>query len=254
MPQGSVLGPTLFLIYVNDLLENIDSKGKLFADDAKVYRQLRTEEDRKTFQQDLDKLHAWSMKWGMRFNESKCKAMHIGRKNPRWSYTLGGAALQETEREKDLGVWVTSNFKAADHVASAAAAANSMLWMIRKAFCLDEITFPSLYKALVRPRMEHAVQAWSPYLRKDIDRLEKVQRRGTKLIPSLAALTYEERLKRLNLTSLEDRRRRGDMIETFKILKGIDKIEDNFLERDKNPRTRGNALKLTKLIIELGED
>ena len=247
VPQGSVLGPTLFLIYVNDLLENIDSKGKLFADDAKIYRQLRTEEDRKTFQQDLDKLHAWSTKWGMRFNESKCKAMHIGRKNPRWSYTLGGAALQETEREKDLGVWVTSNFKAADQVASAAAAANSMLWMIRKAFtCLDEKTFPPLYKALVRPRMEHAVQAWSPYLRKDIDRLERVQRRGTKLIPSLAALTYEERLKRLNLTSLEDRRRRGDMIETFKILKGIDKIEDNFLERDKNPRTRGNALKLTK--------
>ena len=90
------------------------------------------------------------------------------------------------------------------------------------------------------------IQAWSPYLKKDIDRLERVQRRGTKLIPSLASLTYEERLKRLHLPTLEERRRRGDMIETFKILNRIDKIEENFLELDKNTKTRGNTFKLKK--------
>ena len=122
-----------------------------------------------------------------------------------------------------------------------------MLWRIRKSFtCLDKHTLPALYKALVRPRMEYAVQAWSPQLRKDILKLEKVQRRATKLIPDIANLPYEVRLKRLNLTTLEDRRERGDMIEVFKILKGIDKIQNDFLELDTNPRTRGHALKLKK--------
>ena len=247
VPQGSVLGPTLFLIYINDVLDNLSSKGKLFADDAKIYRKMDSTQDRYLLQDDLNKLHTWSQKWLMGFNQAKCKVMHMGRKNPRNPYKLGGTRLQETERERDLGVLVTNDMKAGEQVASAAAAANSMLWRIRKAFtCLDEHTLPPLYKALVRPRMEYAVQAWSPKLKKDIIKLERVQRRATKLIPSIANLTYEERLRRLNLTTLEDRRRRGDMIEVFKILKGLDRIQDNFLELDENPRTRGNTLKLKK--------
>ena len=124
---------------------------------------------------------------------------------------------------------MTRDMKAGNQVTSAAAAANSMLWKIRKSFtCLDEQTLPALYKALVRPHMEYAVQAWSPMLKKDISKLEKVQRRATKLIPSMANLTYEERLAKIKLTTLKDRRHRGDMIEVFKILKGIDKVQDNF--------------------------
>ena len=199
-------------------------------------------------QDDLNKLNEWSMKWLLQFNEDKCKVMHIGKANPGFSYVLGGTTLQETRREKDLGVVITDDLKSADQVASAAAAANSMLWRIRKTFtCLDEHTVPALYKVLVRPRLEYAVQAWAPQLRKDIIRLEKVQRRATKMIPGLASMSYEERLERLNLTALEERRHRGDMIEVYKILSGIDKIQDNFLELDANRRTRGHMLKLKKL-------
>ena len=126
-------------------------------------------------QDDLNKLNEWTRNWLLQFNKDKCKVMHIGKENPGFSYVLGGTTLQETEKEKDLGVLITNDMKSADQVASAAAAANSMLWRIRKTFtCLDEHTVPALYKALVRPRMEYAVQAWSPQLRKDVIRLEKV--------------------------------------------------------------------------------
>ena len=187
MPQGRVLRPTLFLIYVNDLLEGLISTEKMFADGAKIYRRMNDTQDRSLLQDDLNQLHAWSKKWLLTFNQNKCKVIHIGKSNPRNAYDLGGTLLQETEKEKDLGVLVTKDLKAGDQVASAAAAANSMLWRIRKSFtCLDQQTLPALYKALVRPRMDYAVQAWSPTPKKDITKLEKVQRRATKLIPSLA--------------------------------------------------------------------
>ena len=124
----------------------------------------------------------------MNFNEEKCKAKgHFGRNNPDHTYPMNGAALAATEKEKDLGVMITPDLKASEQVARAAAAANSMLGRIEKTFtCMDKEMFLPIYKTLVRPRMEHAIQAWSPHLQKDIIKLEKVQRRATKLIPSLA--------------------------------------------------------------------
>ena len=107
VPQGSVLGPTLFLIYINDLLNNLNSKGKLFADDAKIYGRVRSDQDREMLQEDLDKLNEWSMNWLLQFNKDKCKVMHIGKANPGFSYVLGGTTLQETKKEKDLGVLIT---------------------------------------------------------------------------------------------------------------------------------------------------
>ena len=149
------------MIYINDLLNNLNSKGKLFADDAKIYGRVRSDQDREMLQDDLDKLNEWSMNWLLQFNKDKCKVMHIGKANPGFSYVLGGTTMQETKKEKDLGVLITSDLKPADQVTSAVAAANSMLWRIRKTLtCLDEHTVPLLYKALVRPRMEYAVQAW----------------------------------------------------------------------------------------------
>ena len=116
---------------------------------------------------------------------------------------MGETTLATTKKEKDLGVLITPNLKPTEQVTQAASVANSMLGKIRRTFsCLDQHILVPIYKALVRPRMEFAVQAWCPYLQKDILKLEKVQRRATKLIPSIAGLPYEERLKRLHLTSL----------------------------------------------------
>ena len=89
-----------------------------------------------------------------------------------------------------------------------------------------------LYKAIVRPHLEYCIQAWNPYLRKDVDMLEKIQRRATKLIPGLRDLTYEERLKECGLTTLETRRLRGDQIEVFKILNGYENIDSNIFFRN----------------------
>ena len=91
------------------MLDNLSSKGKLFADDAKIYRKMDSTQDRYLLQDDLNKLHTWSQKWLMGFNQAKCKVMHMGRKNPRNPYKLGGTRLQETERERDLGVLVTND-------------------------------------------------------------------------------------------------------------------------------------------------
>ena len=252
VPQGSVLGPTLFLVYVNDLLDGLSSNGKLSADDVKIFRKVMCSEDRDRLQEDLRKLDEWSSKWLLKFNREKCKVMHIGQGNMCYNYTMNGATPSTTSQEKDLGILISSNLKPSAQVAKAAASANCMLGRIKHTFtCLDKETLPALYKALVRPRMEFAIQAWSPYLRKDIVKLEKVQRRATKLVPDIAHLSYEDRLVQLNMTTLEKRRERGDMIEVFKILNGLDKIitEGNFLRPEEirnRQRTRGHKMKLFK--------
>ena len=250
VPQGSVMGPTLFLVYINDLLDGLNSEGKLFADDAKIYRRIKDIADNEQLQEDLNTLQEWNMKWLLKFNRQKCKVMNFGTKNPKFVYSMGDIQLTSTDQERDLGVLIMPNLKSSAQVAKAAATANSVLGCIKKTFtCLSEKTLLPLYKALIRPRMEFAIQAWSPYLRKDILKLEKIQRRATKLIPTLSHLPYEERLKALNLTTLEQRRTRGDMIETFKILNGYDRVGVNgtFFQLDRKERqTRGHDLKLVK--------
>lgn len=106
-----------------------------------------------------------------------------------------------------------------------AAKANSIVGRIRHTFTyMDCEMFMSLYPSLVRSQMEYSVQAWSPHYRRDIIKLEKVQRRATKIVPELRNLPYEERLKTLGLTTLEERRHRGDLIEVFKITHGFENV------------------------------
>ena len=125
--------------------------------------------------------------------------------------------------------------------------ANRILGMIKRNFdYLDRDMVLQLYKSLVRPHLEYCVQAWRPHLQKDIDLLERVQRRATKLVPKLKYKTYEERLTCLGLTSLETRRLRGDLIEVFKILKGFEDVDFHNFFALSNTSTRGHSLKLFK--------
>ena len=249
VPQGSVLGPVLFLIYINDLLDGIQSGGKLFADDSKLFRRIQGAQDREILQQDLLRLQAWSQNWLLQFNESKCKVMHFGTNNPGYEYYMNNVTLDVTTEEKDLGVFVTPDMKSATHVSKVAAKANSVVGRIKRTFSyMDCDMFKSLYPSLVRSQMEHAVQAWSPHYRKDINKLEKVQRRATKIIPEIKNKPYCERLRILGLPLLEHRRIRGDLIEVFKIMHGLENIDRSqffILNREVSPYdTRGHPFKI----------
>ena len=152
--------------------------------------------------------------------------MHIGRSNPHYDYQINNKTLEETTEEKDLGVIVTPDWKAAAHVAKVAAKANSMVGRINRAFnYMDVDMFKAIYPSMIRSHMEYAAPAWSPHLKKDINLLEQVQRRATRLVLSLRDSTYEHRKSVLGLTSLEDRRIRGDLIEVYKIIHGLEKVQ-----------------------------
>ena len=134
IPQGSVLGPTLFLIFINDLPSVVSSTTALFADDSKVYNPVSTAEEVKAIQKDMDSLYKWSTKWQLPFNKGKCKAMHFGRNNPKAIYKIGDTTVGEVESEKDLGVTIDNNLTFSLHHDLSISKANSRLWLIKRSF------------------------------------------------------------------------------------------------------------------------
>ena len=247
VPQGTVLGPILFLVYINDLPENICSKIKLFADDAKLYRKMNDmEDDHNILQKDLNSYCGWNEEWLLQPSKEKCEVLHVGNKRDGEPYIMDEYVLKEVSKVRDLGVTITSNLKSSDQVSKSIENSSRVLGMIRQAFdFLNEKSFLTLYKTYVRPNLEYCVQAWSPNLLKDMHRMENVQRRATKLVPSLKNDSYEVRLKKLGLTTLQERRERGDMIEVFKILKGIDRVDHTKFFEKNRLKLRGHSEKLS---------
>jgi hypothetical protein len=248
VPQGSVLGPLLFLIYINDLDAGIDSKLLKFADDTKLGKAVATENEVEIMRKDLETIFKWSVDWQMLFNTDKCSVLHMGRSNKEADYKMGLNEIKKITQERDLGVVIDKSGKASKQCAIAVKKANGILGMIKR-----NIKFKSkkvivkLYKSLVRPRLEYCIQAWSPYLRKDIDMIERVQRRATRLIEGFTDMSYEDRLEQTGLISLEKRRVRGDLILLFKVMKGFIQIDyKKFFELSKVNKTRGHSLKLVK--------
>ena len=248
IPQGSVLGPILFVVFINDLPDEVSSYIKIFADDTKIFRIIADINDSADLQADLNTLFEWSRKWQLEFNTSKCTVMHYGSRNIGYEYHLNGLPISESNREKDLGVNFDTSLKFSEHIGIITAKSNSRLGIIKRTF--TEITpniFLPLYKALVRPILEYCSVIWQPMLMKDKIEIEKVQRRATKLVKGISHLDYNERLIALNLDSLHFRRRRTDIIQVFRIIKGIDKIpSDLFFTYHREDRTRGHNLKLFK--------
>ena len=244
VPQGSVLGPILFIMFIDDISWEIKSKVSIFADDLKVMGTVNSSEEIEQLQRDLDRITEWATRWGMSFSINKCQTLHLGKNNAKFSYSLQGGSVQEGEMIRDLGVVVTEDFKMSRQCLTASSKANRMLGYIRKSITSKskEIILP-LYRGLVRPHLEYAVQFWSPFLKKDIELLERVQHRATKMIHGFSGMDYGDRLGALNMYSLEDRRTRGDLIQVFKFIKQGD-MEGLNLSTDS--RTRGHGLKLNK--------
>ena len=222
IPQGSVLGPTFFVVFINDIPGSINSTVNIFADDTKLFRSVTSEEEHVVLQSDLDMLADWSETW------------------------------QLTTMEKDLGVIMDGELKFHNHVAQAAKKASGVLAQIRRTMaCHNETTITLLYKGIVRPLLEYANVIWHPRYKIDMEAIETVQRRATKLVPESRNVDYSQRLKILKLPSMQYRLRRGDMIQVYKIVNGLDRVPSEMFFKfcdasDDMRQTRGHNWKIFK--------
>ena len=227
IPQGSVLGPLLFILFINDLPQCLNSTVKMFADDLKL---IANSSDKAVVDDDLKSLEEWERNWLLEFNTSKCKVMHLEfNDNERLEYVLDDKVLNETVQEKDLGVLTSGTLLWNDQIESCVSKANQMIcWISRNLISRERSLMLRVYKTLIRPHLEYCVQLWNPAAEHGnwslIMRIESVQRRFTRMIEGVGLLPYSERLRILELTTLAERRSRGDLIEVYKATQGLSQL------------------------------
>ena len=187
VPQGTVLGPLLFLLYINDLPHGISSTVRLFADDCVMYHTIKTDSDAQTLQHDLDTLTKWQDNWQMTFNTDKCFTLKVTRsKTPKQhKYRLSNSTLQETSSHTYLGVELSRNLRWTNHINKTTAKANKVLGFIRHNLhsCTRDLK-ASAFKALVRPHLEYCSTVWDPHVGDLVDKMESIQRRGARFVYS----------------------------------------------------------------------
>ncbi|KAI8491386.1 hypothetical protein Bbelb_310190 [Branchiostoma belcheri] len=229
VPQGTVLGPLLFLIYINDLPSRLSpgTTARLFADDCLIYREIRGQGDQVILQKDLIALQVWAATWGMKFNPKKCNTMSITRnKNPfTWMYEMCGEFIHQTEQAKYLGITISNDLKWSTHISTAVTRANHTLHFLSRnlRYCPRQVR-ETAYFSLVRSTIEYGAVIWDPYLRKDIDTLEMVNRRAARFVTSnhrrqdvsVTALLHD-----LRWPSLQSRRQQARLVMMYKITNGL---------------------------------
>lgn len=258
VPQGTVVGPLLFLLYINDLPESVSSNMRLFADDCIVYRSIKKPEDSLLLQKDLDNLQKWEDTWQMQFNPEKCVAMHISRKRrPSTStYHLHGHILETVPSSKYLGVTISADLSWREHTNNISARASRSVGFLRRNLhaCPKDVRAQA-YTTLVRPTLEYAASAWDPYIRTQIDQLEGVQRRAARFVLG----DYQSRdpgsmttmLKHLGWDSLEQRRAISRVLMLHNIIHHqVDSSIDHLL-KPSDSRTRRGSLNYQQIPARL---
>ena len=179
VPHGSILGPLLFIIYVNDIPSNLSSPTRLFADDCTIYRQITSSLDCDALQEDLNRLYRWCQKWQLPLYTKKCKVMCISlkKKSPSYTYRINTTTLEWVETFKYLGVTINSKLKWGDHITEVTARASRILNLLRRTMrdCHRDAKTKA-YSALVRPILEYSAPVWALHEHQHINALQKVQK------------------------------------------------------------------------------
>ena len=185
VPQGSVLGPSLFLYYINDIPTGLDSTIRLFADDTIAYQVIKANSDALTLQRDFNKLAQWEQLWKMAFHSDKCNVLTISRnKTPvKFKYCLHGHVLESVDKAKYLGVTINEDLKWENHINNFCGKANKILGFLRRNLNSGSTSVKEqAYKSLVRPSLEYASSVWDPHLKSDINKMEMVQQRAARYV------------------------------------------------------------------------
>ena len=244
VPQGSILGPLLFTAYTADLKVIIQSPFAMYADDIKIYN---TSNNQSILKSDLSAIGEWCSVWLLPLNVCKCSVLYIGKNNPQHTYTIDNSKLTKSESLSDLGVFLTSCLSWSEHVQRVVKKANSLVFLLSKVFAKSHFSVVSkFYRTYIRPILEFANSVWAPIFQKDVLLLESVQRKASRIPFGRTRPKYKDRLSMMQLPTLSDRRKRGDLIVTFQALKAPLSPIKHLFPLAHNSRTRGHCLKLSK--------
>ena len=252
VPQGSVLGPLLFNLFINDSPDNFgpDVTIKLFADDLKIYSELNLTWASTNFQTHLDIIQDWSITWQINISYSKCNILHLGNHTPDSNFNLSDNIMFPTPSMRNLGILIEPTLKFKGHIHDIVSKAKQRSAFLFKCFITPNPTrLIRAFKTYVRPLLEYASIVWSPYHINWILEIESVQRNLTKRLPGLKDVAYSERLNNSQLQSLEHRRLINDLIFCYNIVHGLSAIHfSNFFSFTSNPSSRGHSPRITTSI------
>ena len=246
VPQGSVLGPCLFLVYINDLPTYVESNSRLFADDAAVDRAIISSKDPEILQNDLDSLTKWEDQWDAEFHTVKCQVLTVSRKRDKEkrTYKLHGHVLEQVEESKYLGLIHQQDGTWSRQIAETVKKANQTLGFLRRNLKIGSKRTKNLaYIALVRPLLEYAAPVWDPYQQREIEAIEKVQRRAARFVENRHRNTSSvgDMLANLQWPTLEERRKTTRVSLLKKILDEKVTIRCEYLKPARSRARRENV-------------
>jgi len=235
VPQGSVLGPLLFLLYINDIGAGVSSTLRLFADDLIIYRPITSNNSHIRLQNDIDILYAWSSTWTMKFNASKCHMVMLSRSNNKTTYTykLGNVALPFYDKFTYLGVTIDADLNWTSHINSVYNRATKTLNFIRRNVSVCSRRYRSLaYLSLVRPHLEYASAVWDPHYGIHIDLLNKIQNRAARFCMADYRCTssVSQMVNHLGWPLLPSRRKASRLVELYKVINGLSPVANDLLQ------------------------